>query len=582
MNAETFAKLRAQAVLQAKQDASRTEGDPDRRGDRRAGRPVGSIALPAPNPGDVFFDFEGDPLHVADGWGDLGLEYLWGILTHEPAAPAGQPEGVVRRTYWPLWAHDRVAERQALEQFIDWLTARRRQPGFEGLHVYHYAPYEITALKKLVQRYGTRADELDTLLRDGVFVDLYGVVRRSDPGVAAQLQHQEARTALHGRPRGEVTGGAESVVVYAEHRAALAAGEAGGRAEKLLETCAAYNETTASPPWGCATGCCRSAGASPARPRRRSTGDIRGRRAEPPGAVPAQVLAERLRAPLIDLPPAERTPTQQAVAHARRRPRVPPPRGAAHLVGPLPPVGCPRRGLGARRRDDRARPRRITVTEPWHRPKSTWQRTFQAEVDLPGSFKLAPGERKLFAIHDPPLAPYLKPPRRPPSAATPSASRSTPSTPTAMAASSPSPRRCPQGEARSMPSPAFPAAVAVADALEGKGRPTRSSPSSGPARGRGRPRPEADLPPHPALDLLARRPPRLHGADELPPLGDDPERCHPLRCERSTAPTSPCRARPAPARAPPAPRPSPRSWPTGGRWGWWPRATAPSKRCSTR
>ena len=33
-------------------------------------------------------------------------------------------------------------------------------------------------MKRLMGRYGTRADELDQLLRAEVFVDLYGVVRK--------------------------------------------------------------------------------------------------------------------------------------------------------------------------------------------------------------------------------------------------------------------------------------------------------------------------------------------------------------------------------------------------------------------
>ena len=45
------------------------------------------------------------------------------------------------------------------------------------MHVYHYAQYEITALRRLMGRYGTREAELDDLLRRGVFVDLYRVVR---------------------------------------------------------------------------------------------------------------------------------------------------------------------------------------------------------------------------------------------------------------------------------------------------------------------------------------------------------------------------------------------------------------------
>ena len=47
------------------------------------------------------------------------------------------------------------------------------------LHVYHYAPYEPTALKRLMGRYGTREDEVDRLLRGGVLVDLLRAVRQS-------------------------------------------------------------------------------------------------------------------------------------------------------------------------------------------------------------------------------------------------------------------------------------------------------------------------------------------------------------------------------------------------------------------
>ena len=47
-----------------------------------------------------------------------------------------------------------------------------------GMHVYHYAPYEPSAFKRLMGRYATRGDALDVMLREGRFVDLYGVVRQ--------------------------------------------------------------------------------------------------------------------------------------------------------------------------------------------------------------------------------------------------------------------------------------------------------------------------------------------------------------------------------------------------------------------
>src|SRR6266536_2022989 len=53
---------------------------------------------------------------------------------------------------------------------------RRRQ--YPGMHIYHYAPYETTAIKHLSGRHGICTDEVDELLRAGVFVDLFRVVRQ--------------------------------------------------------------------------------------------------------------------------------------------------------------------------------------------------------------------------------------------------------------------------------------------------------------------------------------------------------------------------------------------------------------------
>ncbi len=76
-----------------------------------------------------------------------------------------------------LWAHDPDAEKAAFEGFIDTvMSARRRDP---GMHVYHYGSYEQTRMKRLMGRYATREDEVDILLRAGVFVDLHRVVRQS-------------------------------------------------------------------------------------------------------------------------------------------------------------------------------------------------------------------------------------------------------------------------------------------------------------------------------------------------------------------------------------------------------------------
>ena len=118
----------------------------------------GLAALPEPSAGDLFFDIEGDTFA-----GDGGLEYLFGFADREGR-------------YEARWALDPEAEKRAFEGFIDEVMARwERHPGF---HVYHYAPYETTAVKRLMSRYATREEEVDKLLRGRVFVDLYRVVRQ--------------------------------------------------------------------------------------------------------------------------------------------------------------------------------------------------------------------------------------------------------------------------------------------------------------------------------------------------------------------------------------------------------------------
>jgi uncharacterized protein len=94
-----------------------------------------------------------------------GLEYLWGVVYRDGATPTA---------YRDWWAHDEREERLAFEGFIDWLMERRRED--PSLHVYHYASYEESAVKRLMGKYATREAEVDELLRAGVFVDLYRVL----------------------------------------------------------------------------------------------------------------------------------------------------------------------------------------------------------------------------------------------------------------------------------------------------------------------------------------------------------------------------------------------------------------------
>ena len=231
----TLATLRAQARLQVVQSPPGGNGPlhPD-------GRPVVTFdvfapealrRLPAPDPGDVFFDFEGDPLWAQDGSTDWGLEYLFGLVT-EPTAEGDDPPFV------PLWAHDRADEKKALEAFLAFVVERRAQ--HPGMHVYHYAPYETTALKRLVGRHGVGEDVLDDLLRSGVFVDLYALVRASLRTSQPSYSIKYLEPLYAPAARAGVTNAQDSITEYAEACRLRDAGDADGFATKL-DQIGAYN-----------------------------------------------------------------------------------------------------------------------------------------------------------------------------------------------------------------------------------------------------------------------------------------------------------------------------------------------------
>jgi predicted RecB family nuclease len=162
---EALERVREQARVQLE---GRVQGTPVHELlDREPGHGLG--LLPEPSPGDVFFDLEGDAFV-----GDAGMEYLFGYAILEDGEPA----------YHARWALTPAEERTAFEAFVDMVIERWEQ--YPDLHIYHYAAYEPAALRRLMGRYSTREAEVDRMLRAGLFVDLYAVVRRS---VRASVEH---------------------------------------------------------------------------------------------------------------------------------------------------------------------------------------------------------------------------------------------------------------------------------------------------------------------------------------------------------------------------------------------------------
>ncbi|MGH7776226.1 MAG: TM0106 family RecB-like putative nuclease [Candidatus Dormibacterales bacterium] len=160
---------------------------------------TGLSALPEPSPGDVFFDMEGDPFAT-----EAGLEYLFGVLWRE----GGEP----RFRCW--WAHDPAGEKAALEGFVDFLMARLER--WPELHVFHYADYEPSALKKLMGRHATREAEVDRFLRGKVLVDLYRVVRHSLRASGESYSLKALEPLYMAEREGVITRAAASIAAYEE------------------------------------------------------------------------------------------------------------------------------------------------------------------------------------------------------------------------------------------------------------------------------------------------------------------------------------------------------------------------------
>ncbi|MCG2620967.1 TM0106 family RecB-like putative nuclease [Arthrobacter sp. I2-34] len=190
-------------------------------------------ALAPPDPGDIFFDIESDPLWQ-DESGTWGLEYLFGVVEN-PATPGGTAP------YTPFWAHSRAEEGRALAGFLAYVARRRRK--FPRLRIYHYANYEQAALRRLSRQHGIGQDAVEELLGEGVLVDLFDTVRTSLLVSENSYSIKKLEPLYMGsRLRtGDVTDAGASMVAYAGYCRARETGNTGD-ADRILAGIRSYNE----------------------------------------------------------------------------------------------------------------------------------------------------------------------------------------------------------------------------------------------------------------------------------------------------------------------------------------------------
>jgi predicted RecB family nuclease len=135
----------------------------------------GLARLPEPSASDIFFDLEGDPFVSS-----AGREYLFGFVTSDTQ----------QLTYSRQWALNPAEEKQAFEWFVDQAVARWEAD--PKMHIYHFGSYEPSTLKRLMGRYATREEEIDSMLRAGLLVDLHAVYKQS---VRASVEEYSLKAA---------------------------------------------------------------------------------------------------------------------------------------------------------------------------------------------------------------------------------------------------------------------------------------------------------------------------------------------------------------------------------------------------
>ncbi|WP_425864071.1 TM0106 family RecB-like putative nuclease [Arthrobacter sp. TWP1-1] len=203
--------------------------------------------LPTSSGGDIFFDFEGDPLWQDAATEKWGIEYLFGSIEAPPDGvdPSSVPDQDL--VFKPFWAHSRDEERAAFLDFLKYVEARREI--WPEMHVYHYAPYEKSALRNLSVMHGDAKAEdiIDNWLRTGLLVDLLDTVRQSVriSESSYSIKKLEPFYMPAGRA-GDVKDAGASVVAYADYCKQRDAGLAGdasmaAKAEETLASISDYN-----------------------------------------------------------------------------------------------------------------------------------------------------------------------------------------------------------------------------------------------------------------------------------------------------------------------------------------------------
>lgn len=182
--------------------------------------------MPAPSVGDIWFDMEGDPF-ANNG---EGLEYMFGYLWSENS----------KYLFNTFDARNTSEEKKAFSDFIHYVIHRRQQ--YPNMHIYHYASYEVSAMLRLAQRHGLLEFEVDQLVREGIFIDLYTIIRRAFRFSSESLSIKKIEPVYwDGNRDKEVASAVGSVIEFEKALGLLSRGDEQGFL-RILDEIKAYNK----------------------------------------------------------------------------------------------------------------------------------------------------------------------------------------------------------------------------------------------------------------------------------------------------------------------------------------------------
>src|SRR6266404_112192 len=184
---------------------------------------IGFSSLPKPSRLDVFVDLEGDPF-ASDG----GRQYLFAFVTadEEREFPYGK-----------RWCFTAQKGKQVFDWIIDEIIRRWNEA--PGMHVYHFGAYEPSRFKWLMGKYATREDEIDRMLRAGLFIDLHTISKQA-MRASVEEYSLKALEVFHQFERKTPLAESREATRYVEHWLEL--GWGGQLPEKVRATVEGYNE----------------------------------------------------------------------------------------------------------------------------------------------------------------------------------------------------------------------------------------------------------------------------------------------------------------------------------------------------